>query len=386
MAHRVNYLGTKSIVEAIEAQDPDHIKMVYIGSVAVYGDRLPPFNMGRTGDPVLPSKFDYYSISKIKAEQLVMQSRIKHRVCLRQTFIMITDLFSLRDPIMFHQPLNSHMENITVRDSGRLAVSCLDQPENSSFWGGYYNISGGPDCRTTFYELMDKVYSMLGLRLTKVMDRNWFALKNFHMVFYEDAGKLNNYLHHWEGGQSQEDYYADLKRNFPWYLKLVARLNKYFPPLRWLVEKVTWKTLKNSAKKAEGTMRWIGEENKERIKAFYGSLEQFEAIPDWATDLPSLDHGKNFQRLDHGYDESKEQLEIEDLQEVASFRGGGLKDKSWKGDMHKKVVWDCCLGHSFEMTPHAVLKGGHWCPECLEPPWKTEELVKKNKFVGQLFP
>jgi hypothetical protein len=177
-----------------------------------------------------------------------------------------------------------------------------------------------------------------------------------------------------------------LKRNFPWYLKLVARLNKYFPPLRWLVEKVTWKTLKNSANEAEGTKRWIAEGNQERINAFFGSLEQFEAIPDWETDLPSLDHGKNFQRLDHGYDESKEQLEIEDLQEAASFRGGGLKDPDWKGDMHKKVGWDCCLGHSFEMTPHAVLKGGHWCPECLEPPWKTEELAKKNKFVGQLFP
>ncbi|MFO7668569.1 MAG: NAD(P)-dependent oxidoreductase [Bacteroidales bacterium] len=385
MAHRVNYLATKAIVEAIEAQDPGHIRMVYIGSVAEYGDRLPPFHVGRTGDPVLPSEFDYYALSKISAELAVMQSRIKHRVSLRQTFIMIPGLFSLQDPIMYHQPVNSFMENIAVRDAGRVMMSCLDQPGDSPFWGGYYNISGGPQCRTNNYELLDRVYNMLGIRLGKVMDRNWFALKNFHMMFYEDAGRLNSFLHHWEGGMTLEEFYVEVKRNLPWYLKLTAKACSFSPLLRWVIEQVTRKKLERIALEPEGTLRWIREGNMEKIHAFFGSEAQHRAIPGWETEMPSLDPNLPYHRLDHGYDETREKPGAEDLQQAAYFRGGALKEHSWNGDMHTRVSWSCCLGHSFGMTPHAVLKGGHWCPQCLTPPWKTAEIAKKSKFVGQLF-
>jgi len=201
MAKLVNARATQYLVEAIEEEDPEHIRMVYIGSVAEYGDRLPPVHVGRTGDPVIPSIFDHYAISKINGELSVMQSNIRHRVSLRQTFIMIPGLFSLMDPIMFHQPVRSFMENITAKDAGRLLAACLEIPGESDFWGEYYNISGGPGCRTTYLEFLDAVYSMLGIRYRKVMERRWFALKNFHMQFFEDAGRLNNYLHHWEGGQ-----------------------------------------------------------------------------------------------------------------------------------------------------------------------------------------
>lgn len=104
MAHKVNARGTRYIVEAIEAQDPAQIKLVYIGSIAEYGDLLPPVHTGRCGDPILPSKYDHYALSKIRGELAVMQSNIRHRVSLRQTFILIPELLSLRDPIMFHQP------------------------------------------------------------------------------------------------------------------------------------------------------------------------------------------------------------------------------------------------------------------------------------------
>ena len=91
------------------------------GRVAEYGDRLPPVHVGRTGDPLIPSLFDHYAITKVRGELAVMQSRIKHRVSLRQTFIMIPDLFSLMDPIMFHQPINSFMENYHRQGFGQAA-------------------------------------------------------------------------------------------------------------------------------------------------------------------------------------------------------------------------------------------------------------------------
>ena len=384
MAQKVNARGTQYLVEAIEAENPEHIRLVNVGTVAEYGDRLPPVHMARTGDPVNPSVYDHYAISKIKAEQVVMQSRIKHRVSLRQTFIMIPDLLSLKDPIMFHQPINSYMENITARDSGRLLVNCLEFPDDSDFWGGYYNISGGPACRIVFLELLDGIYSMLGIRYRKAMERHWFALKNFHMQFFEDSDRLNDYLHHWEGGQSLEDYYQEVWKNLPVFLKATAWFAKYIPPFRVFVEVMTRIQLKKLAHKEDGTMHWIRSGNEGRIKAFYGSLEAYRNIPGWDESMPSLDHAQPYTRLDHGYDESKEKLELEDLQQAAIFRGGGLISKEWSGNMNQPLSWICCQDHPFNMTPHAVLKGGHWCMECISPPWNHHLVVEKNRFAAQV--
>lgn len=384
MAQKVNARGTQYLVEAIEAENPEHIRMVNVGTVAEYGDRLPPVHMARTGDPVNPSVYDHYAISKIKAELSVMQSQIKYRVSLRQTFIMIPDLLSLKDPIMFHQPINSYMENITARDSGRLLVNCLEVPGDSDFWGGYYNISGGPDCRIVFLDLMDGIYGMLGIRFRKVMERHWFALRNFHMQFYEDSGRLNDYLHHWEGGQSMEDYFQEVWRKMPWYLKATAWSAKHIPPFRRLVEAGTRAQLKKLAYHQDGTMGWIESKDTGRINAFYGSLDAYNKIPGWDEAMPSMDHAQPHNKIDHGYDESKNELEIKDLQQAALFRGGELVSNAWSGNMHQPLSWICCQQHPFEMTPQAVLKGGHWCLECIAPPWNQHLVVDKNPYAAQV--
>ncbi|MEN8155494.1 MAG: NAD(P)-dependent oxidoreductase [Bacteroidota bacterium] len=395
MVYRVNLQGTRHIVEAIEAENPEHTRMVHIGSVAQYGDRLPPVHVGRTGDPILPSVGDHYALSKISAELVVMQSRIRHRVSLRQTFIMIPGIFSLMDPIMFHQPLHTCMENITVRDAGRLLVSCLEVPGDSGFWGGYFNISGGAQCRTTYIGFLERIYRMLGLDARKVMKRHWFALKNFHQQFYDDATQLNKYLQHWGGGESQEDFYREVWSTFPWYLQLTAWCNRYVPPFRWLVGVITYSQLKKLALKPRGALRWIREDDRGRIDAFFGSKEAWENIPDWDAPFPPLDHDQPYTRLDHGYDESKRKLEMADLQKAAGFRGGSLLngspdgagtpgDASWSGEIDMKLTWSCCQGHTFEMTPHAVLKGGHWCPECIAPPWSYDAVATKSGFAAQV--
>lgn len=384
LAEKINFEATRNIVAAIEAQDPEHIRMIHIGSVAQYGDRLPPVHIGRTGDPIVPSLYDYYALTKIKAELAVMQSCIRHRVSLRQTFIMIPELFSLMDPIMFHQPINSHMENITARDSGRLMVNCLEIPGDSDFWGRYYNISGGPECRTTFFELLQRVYGMLGLQPERVMERHWFALKNFHMLYYEDAEELNGFLHHWEGGQTQEDYYGVVWKKMPWTLKATAWCCKNIPPFRWMVERVTHRQLSRLALQADGSMRWVEENDSGKIRAFYGSMEALRAIPPWGELMPSLDTQQPATRLSHGYDESTDMLDQQALENAANFRGGVLKTASWDGDLQTRLSWACCQGHDFEMTPHAVLKGGHWCLDCIGPPWNYQAFAEENSFAAQV--
>lgn len=384
MARRINAETTRNLVEIIESTDPEGIRMVNIGSVAMYGDRLPPTHVGRTGDPLLPGYFDMYALSKIDAELAVMESRIRHRVSLRQTFIMIPELLSLMDPIMFHQPLHSMMENITARDAGRMLASCVEVPDDSGFWGKFYNISGGPGCRITYLGLLDRMYRMLGLDYRKVMKRNWFALMNFHMQFFEDAGRLDGYLHHWEEGEQMEDYFEAIWKSLPWYLKLTAWCSKRIAPFRWVVERVTFIQLKRLAGKEEGTLRWIRERNQGKIRAFFGSCHSWKDIPGWDEPMPEMDLSQPYTRLDHGFDESKQLLELADLRQAATFRGGHLESDRWNGELDQKLEWRCCRDHSFELTPGSVLLGGHWCRECISPPWEYEPLAAKSRFAAQV--
>ncbi|NOR33621.1 MAG: hypothetical protein GQ579_02950, partial [Bacteroidales bacterium] len=169
---------------------------------------------------------------------------------------------------------------------------------------------------------------------------------------------MNAHMHHWEGGQNLEDYYREVWKNLPWYLKATAWNAKYIPPFRALVEVATRSQLRKLAYHEEGTMGWINSNSTERIKAFYGSMEAYQSIPDWdqvepSLD-PSLDHKQKHIQLDHGYDESKTELEPADLQQAAAFRGGELVSKEWNGNMHQQLSWLCCQKHSFEMSPHAI--------------------------------
>jgi len=384
-ALRVNSYAIKCIVEAIEDQDPDHICMVYVGTIAEYGDRLPPIHQGRVGDPLLPSVFDMYAYSKILGERAVMESNIKHWVSLRQTFIMIPELFSLMDPIMFHQPIDSFMECIAAKDSGRIMMKCLDVDSESKFWRRCFNVSGGPACRTTYLELLDRVFSMTGIDYRKVMERKWFALKNFHMQFFEDAHLLNDHLDHWKGRQSMEDYYDEVWSRLPVYLKLVARLNKFVPPVRWIAHRFTKLKLRKLACSKNGAMVWIKSGDRRKIEAFYGSKDAFENIPGWGVDMPSLDHHMDYVRLNHGYDENKVRLTLKDLDKAAEFRGGRLISRHWDGNLFTKLSWSCCQDHAFDMSPNAVLKAGHWCTACIGPPWNYDYIAEKSEFFRQVW-
>jgi len=113
-------------------------------------------------------------------------------------------------------------------------------------------------------------------------------------------------------------------------------------------------------------------------------MEAFRAIPPWGKQMPSLDTQQPATRLSHGYDESTDMLDQKALENAANFRGGVLKTTSWDGDMQTPLSWACCQGHDFEMTPHAVLKGGHWCLECIGPPWNYQAFSEENRFAGQV--
>lgn len=384
MAKAVNTTAIEYIIKAIESQPngANHIKFIYTGTVAETGDRLQPIHWGRVGDPLKPSIFDFYAVTKIRGERAVLESNIKHWASLRQTFIMTTD--DMEDSIMFHQPIDSFMENNTKEDAGRGLINCLDIPDDSDFWRRVYNMAGGPSCRTTYYRLLQRAMRMNGLRLEKVMERKWFALRNFHMQFFEDSSLLNDYISNWN--ESMEDYYQRMSKNRPFFLKIIAVLCKRIPLVRNLVEKATYRRMKDLVLTKNGTLYWYENRNDQRISAFYKDYETYESISDWGVDMPEMDSTKiESSKLNHGYDESKNKLDLEDLLNAAHFRGGKCLSKEWDSNLYSTLEWKCAFNHKFKGSPYTVLKAGHWCPECLAPPWNYDEIARKNPFFTQVW-
>ena len=390
MARACNTEGIKNIVKAIEAQ-PDgaeHIKLVYTGTVAETGDRLQSIHWGRVGDPLKPSIFDFYAVTKIAGERAVLDSNIKHWASLRMTYIMPMDyeeFNSLMDPIMFHQPIDSFMENITSRDAGYGLVRCLDITEDSDFWRRAYNMGGGPQMRCVCYDLMTKSFQLNGLSgIEACAERKWFALRNFHMQYYEDSHILNDYLHYWR--DTLDVYWEDLARTMPPEMQQMAAECKKSPELQKQMEQTTYEILRNMAENhRNGTAYWYKHRCDMRITAFFKNYETYEAIPDWGVNMPRMDPEPEWHRLDHGYDESKERLALKDLQGAAKFRGGECLSKRWNGDLYNALKWKCASGHVFTGKPYTILKAGHWCPDCEPPPWNYDEQSKRNPFFAQVW-
>jgi hypothetical protein len=134
----------------------------------------------------------------------------------------------------------------------------------------------------------------------------------------------------------------------------------------------------------DGTMNWIMTNNQGRISAFWGSREKWEQIPAWNDHMPDINSESYI--LEHGYNETKDsdELTIEDMQRAAEFRGGECLSPLFI-DMKSKLNWRCAFGHEFEASPILVLQAGHWCPECLAPPWNYDEIAKRNPFFAQVY-
>ena len=390
-ARAVNVGSTENIIKAIKAQaDPDEIKLMNVGSVAMTGDRLYPIHVGRTGDPMNPSIYDAYGCTKIDAEQRVAESGLKYWVSCRQTFIAVPDTLSLMDPIMYHQPLQTCIEFCTAHDSGLLLANACEDDVPESFWRNFYNIGGGPAARLTFLELMERVYSALGMgRPEELSERNWFALRNFHCQWFEDSGKLNDYLHFQTMGV--DEYVQSILDGSPWFVTLPSK-----PGMRWLMARSWVKYLirrllmkRLAFATPDSTMYWMNNGLDGRISAFFKDRQTWESIPTTWSDIPRPQFD-DYQRLDHGYDESlsDDQLDLGVMKQAAEFRGGKcLSATMVQGALFDVIQWQCWRGHQFNMAPNTVLKGGHWCPDCApqKAGWDHDQEAAHNPFFAQVW-
>ena len=268
----VNVTSAENVVKAVLAQpNKDEMKVVYIGSVAQYGDRNPPKHWGCVEDPQVPAKFDMYALSKIRSEEVFAKAGLKKWVSLRQSGILYPGILKVLNPTAFHVPIGGVLEWATVEDSGRLLAQVCEAWVPEEFWNKAYNISSGEQYRMTNYEFETRLLNALGLPgPEKVFEPQWFALKNFHGMWYTDADVLDEYLH-FRSYTPVDEYFAGLKSRLPWYYSLA------FLAPAWTV-KMFMKPY--AFEKGMGTQWWV-ENDPAKFEAYYGSREAYDAIKSW---------------------------------------------------------------------------------------------------------
>ena len=168
-AMKINFGSTVNIISAIrELGQEQTTKFVYIGTVAETGDRMPPIHWGRVGDPIKPSVYDYYAVSKIAAERYTIESELPYWVSLRQTGIIGPAMARIEDAIMFHNCLDNVLEYVSDRDSAILLRNLCARERRGElgreFWGHVFNIGGGESCRVSAYEMYRILFGAIGLK------------------------------------------------------------------------------------------------------------------------------------------------------------------------------------------------------------------------------
>jgi nucleoside-diphosphate-sugar epimerase len=373
---KVNVGGAKNIVRAIQAQpDPDHIKLVYIGTVAQTGNRPAPIHWGRVGDPIKLSTFDTYALSKTMAEQIIVESGLKNWVSLRQTGIARMAAAEPLDPITFHTTLDGVLEWVTPKDSGRLLANVCEESVPHEFWGNIYNIGGGSPNRLTNLELFEKMLGATGVKdYQAVLEPNWFALRNFHGQWFSDSDQLEAVVPFRE--QTFDEYLEEQIPQIPWYIRLGSALPNL---VRRKFEQV--------ARGPRGTLNWLAQGDISHIKAYFGSLHLWQDIRSWES-IDTRRPADTAIQLDHGYDETKpkESFALGDALDAAKFRGGEcLSSHMVRGDWRTPLRWRCHEGHEFPASLNLILKGGHWCPVCMADTASYNNLASYSPFFSQVW-
>ena len=269
---KTNVSAARNVVDAVLAQpNVSEMKVVYIGSVAQYGDRNPPRHWGDVNEPQTPAKYDMYALSKIRAEEIFANAGLRRWVSLRQSGILYPGILKVLNPTAFHVPVGGVLEWATIEDSGRLLAQICEDWVPEEFWNRIYNISSGEQYRMTNYEFESRLLDGLGLPgPEKVFEPQWFALQNFHGMWYTDGDVLEDFLH-FRANIPVDEYFATMKSKLPWFYSLA------FLAPAWAV-RIFMKPY--AFEKGMGTQWWVNNDE-EKFMAYYGSREAYEAIRSW---------------------------------------------------------------------------------------------------------
>lgn len=205
-------------------------------------------------------------------------------------------------------------------------------------------------------------------------ERNWFATQNFHGQWYTDSDDLEALVPFRH--DTFEQAIARAVAGAPGKPGAAAKVPA------WIIKNLQMKPL---ARKPRGTMHAIRTGNTVEINAHFGSLEAWQAIGDWSTFVPPTPSLEPTY-LDHGFDESvpAQAWTAADYIEAARFRGGELLSEDAAGGIEQILAWRCAAGHVFAGSPRLILRGGHWCPDCVRDSAGYRAQAEHNPFLAQL--
>lgn len=381
-----NEVGTDVLVTAIENIKENQPQLIHISTVALYGNRTAPHNFARVGDPLLLSPYDIYSLTKLRGEFRVLESKIEKWAVLRQTAMLHPNMLSdnLHDGLMFHTRFDAPLEWATAHDSGVLIRNILRKINDGSvpekFWKHCFNIAGGAQNRIYGIDTYDDGFKIIGGNAKLFFRPGYNATRNFHGVWYSDGDVLNDMFDY--QSQSVTDYWnevADAHKIF--------KLGKIVP--KCLVRQFAVKRL---LKSPNAPAYWAKHNDVPRLTAYFGSEENYNKLQktEWKDfPLPERPVGKddNDEPIFYGYDifKTDEEINLNDLKAVAEAHGGKLLSESY-GGLYEKCEWETQDGERFAATPYTVLRAGHWYNSVYrENVWDYDRLSSKDKIFASVW-
>lgn len=212
---RVNFGGTKNVVDAIKLQKKPP-KLLYTSSVAIYGDvRKHKSHLVKESVKPNPSPGDHYAQTKIDAENYILTAGIEYAI-FRLSYIPNTEKISLT-PLMFKMPLDTPIEFTHTKDTGLALANAISSEE---IWGKIYNLGGGKKCQFYYREYLEKMLPLMGIEM---LPDEAFSTDPFHCCFY-DTKELNVLL------KFQNHSFDDLLQEMVTNSKTQRKLAEIFKP------------------------------------------------------------------------------------------------------------------------------------------------------------
>jgi len=199
----VNVGGTQNLINAA-LKEPKPPRFILASSISIYGDRVRDFWI-RTTDQLKANDDDEYGKTKIEIERLLRGSGLPF-VILRLSYIVWKKKLQC-DPIMFRMPPATKLEVCHTEDTGRAFANAV-HADNAL--GRTFNIGGGPSCRTTYRDYLDRMFGLFGLKNSRALPDSVFAKGGFHCGWYADSDEAESVLHFQR--KTIEDYYSEVKQ------------------------------------------------------------------------------------------------------------------------------------------------------------------------------
>lgn len=199
-----NVDGTQNVINAMENQiNPP--KLIFTSSVAVYGDRREN-PIIKLSDPIDDNTKDLYSMTKIKCERLIRESKLEFCI-FRVSYVIATEILKFR-PIMFYISLETSVEAIHSKDAGLALVNAIDSKE---VWNKTFNLGGGKQCQISYRNNMDDLFEIMGFGRGFLPDEA-FSKEDSHCGFFDE--QETSYIQSVLRFQNftLKDFYAEVKK------------------------------------------------------------------------------------------------------------------------------------------------------------------------------